>query len=68
MQPRRGESDGLGAVPRWWFNAVTGSCQQFLFDPQAAEVSPNNFETLDHCEAFCKDSKFDFSFFFIITS
>ncbi|CAJ0579630.1 unnamed protein product, partial [Mesorhabditis spiculigera] len=56
MQPRRGESDGLGAVPRWWFSAVTGSCQQFLFDPTSADVSPNNFETLDHCEAFCKDT------------
>ncbi|CAI4231917.1 unnamed protein product [Auanema sp. JU1783] len=56
MQPKKGESDALGSVPRWWFNNVMGSCQQFLFDPTSADVSPNNFETLDHCESFCKDT------------
>ncbi|EPB77276.1 Kunitz/Bovine pancreatic trypsin inhibitor domain protein [Ancylostoma ceylanicum] len=56
QQPKRGESDELGSVPRWWFNGVIGSCQQFLFDPSSSEVSPNNFETLDHCESFCKDT------------
>ncbi|VDK68035.1 unnamed protein product, partial [Cylicostephanus goldi] len=56
QQPKKGESHALGSVPRWWYNGVTGSCQQFLFDPQAAEVSPNNFETLNHCESFCKDT------------
>ncbi|KIH63884.1 Kunitz/Bovine pancreatic trypsin inhibitor domain protein [Ancylostoma duodenale] len=55
QQPKRGESDELGSVPRWWFNGVIGSCQQFLFDPSSSDVSPNNFETLDHCESFCKD-------------
>ncbi|KAL6740242.1 hypothetical protein Aduo_013616 [Ancylostoma duodenale] len=56
QQPKRGESDELGSVPRWWFNGVIGSCQQFLFDPSSSDVSPNNFETLDHCESFCKDT------------
>ncbi|VDO04575.1 unnamed protein product [Haemonchus placei] len=56
QQPKKGESDELGAVPRWWFNGIIGSCQQFLFDPTSSEVSPNNFETLDHCESFCKDT------------
>ncbi|PIO58716.1 Kunitz/Bovine pancreatic trypsin inhibitor domain protein, partial [Teladorsagia circumcincta] len=56
QQPKKGESDELGAVPRWWFNGVIGSCQQFLFDPTSSDVSPNNFETADHCESFCKDT------------
>ncbi|KAK6750060.1 hypothetical protein RB195_002199 [Necator americanus] len=56
QQPKQGESDDLGSVPRWWFNSVIGSCQQFLFDPSSPEVSPNNFETLDHCESYCKDT------------
>ncbi|ULT97722.1 hypothetical protein L3Y34_005506 [Caenorhabditis briggsae] len=56
MQPKKGESDALGSVPRWYFNSVMGSCQQFLFDPTGSEVSPNNFETLDHCESYCKDT------------
>uniref|UniRef100_A0A158PKP8 Kunitz/Bovine pancreatic trypsin inhibitor domain protein n=1 Tax=Angiostrongylus costaricensis TaxID=334426 RepID=A0A158PKP8_ANGCS len=56
QQPKRGEADELGAVPRWWFNSVVGSCQQFLFDPSSTDVSPNNFETLHHCESFCRDT------------
>ncbi|VDD86305.1 unnamed protein product [Enterobius vermicularis] len=55
-QPRKGESDAVGTVPRWWFNSVSGACQQFLFDADSMEVSPNNFETLEHCEAYCKDA------------
>ncbi|CAJ0580667.1 unnamed protein product, partial [Mesorhabditis spiculigera] len=45
--------------PRWWYNAITGMCQQFLWDPTASgpgEHSPNNFRTLAHCESFCRDS------------
>lgn len=45
--------------PRWWYNAVTGMCQQFLWDPFASgagEHSPNNFRTVEHCESFCRDS------------
>ena len=44
--------------PRWWYNAVTGMCQQFLWDPFASgagEHSPNNFRTVEHCESFCRD-------------
>uniref|UniRef100_A0A0N5B0E0 Kunitz/Bovine pancreatic trypsin inhibitor domain protein n=1 Tax=Syphacia muris TaxID=451379 RepID=A0A0N5B0E0_9BILA len=55
-QPRRGESEAVGSVPRWWYNSVSGACQQFLFDLTSMEVSPNNFETLEHCEAYCKDA------------
>ena len=32
--------------PRWWYNSVTGTCQQFLWDPAATEAqyhSANNF-------------------------
>ncbi|CAD6185822.1 unnamed protein product [Caenorhabditis auriculariae] len=34
--------------PRWWYNSITGMCQQFLWDPTASgpgEHSPNNFRT-----------------------
>jgi hypothetical protein len=46
--------------PRWWFNSVTGMCQQFLWDPVASgsgEHSPNNFRTVEHCESFCRDGE-----------
>ncbi|CAI4230794.1 unnamed protein product [Auanema sp. JU1783] len=45
--------------PRWWYNAITGVCQQFLWDPTAVgpgEHSPNNFRTVEHCESYCRDS------------
>ncbi|ETN80022.1 Kunitz/Bovine pancreatic trypsin inhibitor domain protein [Necator americanus] len=44
-------------VPRWWFNAATGTCTQFMWDPNNVEgVSPNNFRTVEHCESYCRDS------------
>uniref|UniRef100_A0A1I7UQT5 Kunitz/Bovine pancreatic trypsin inhibitor domain protein n=1 Tax=Caenorhabditis tropicalis TaxID=1561998 RepID=A0A1I7UQT5_9PELO len=45
--------------PRWWYNSITGMCQQFLWDPSASgpgEHSPNNFRTVEHCESFCRDT------------
>uniref|UniRef100_A0A914CEW4 BPTI/Kunitz inhibitor domain-containing protein n=1 Tax=Acrobeloides nanus TaxID=290746 RepID=A0A914CEW4_9BILA len=45
--------------PRWWFNSVTGTCQQFLWDATATQSqyhSPNNFRTIDHCESYCRDT------------
>ncbi|CAD5219795.1 unnamed protein product [Bursaphelenchus xylophilus] len=45
------------SVPRWWYNSVTGTCSQFLWDPnQADNVSPNNFRTVEHCESYCRDT------------
>jgi hypothetical protein len=45
------------SIPRWWYNSVTGTCSQFLWDPNQSEnVSPNNFRTVDHCESFCRDT------------
>ncbi|XGW15900.1 hypothetical protein V3C99_001391 [Haemonchus contortus] len=44
--------------PRWWYNAITGMCQQFLWDPTAVgpgEHSSNNFKTIEHCESYCRD-------------
>uniref|UniRef100_A0A914QNB9 BPTI/Kunitz inhibitor domain-containing protein n=1 Tax=Panagrolaimus davidi TaxID=227884 RepID=A0A914QNB9_9BILA len=45
--------------PRWWYNSVTGTCQQFLWDPAATQAqfhSANNFRTIDHCESYCRDT------------
>ncbi|KAL3103132.1 hypothetical protein niasHS_002318 [Heterodera schachtii] len=45
------------SVPRWWYNSITGTCTQFLWDPaQSDGVSPNNFRTMEHCESFCRDT------------
>ncbi|KAI6187724.1 hypothetical protein M3Y98_00275600 [Aphelenchoides besseyi] len=45
------------SIPRWWFNSVTGTCSQFLWDPNQSEnVSPNNFKTVEHCESYCRDT------------
>ncbi|VDK47292.1 unnamed protein product, partial [Cylicostephanus goldi] len=45
--------------PRWWYNSVTGTCQQFMWDPAASEAryhSANNFRTIQHCESYCRDT------------
>ncbi|PIC39169.1 hypothetical protein B9Z55_010940 [Caenorhabditis nigoni] len=45
--------------PRWWYNSVTGTCQQFMWDSGASEAkyhSPNNFKTIQHCESYCRDT------------
>lgn len=47
------------SIPRWWYNSLTGTCTQFLWDPNQSEnVSPNNFRTVEHCESYCRDSIF----------
>ncbi|EPB69114.1 Kunitz/Bovine pancreatic trypsin inhibitor domain protein [Ancylostoma ceylanicum] len=45
--------------PRWWYNSVTGTCQQFMWDPTASDAkyhSANNFRTIQHCESYCRDT------------
>ncbi|VDN44289.1 unnamed protein product, partial [Gongylonema pulchrum] len=61
-EPKR-EADTSAAVPtgvrpRWWFNAVTGTCEQFMWDPwdETEPQSPNNFKTREHCESYCRDT------------
>ncbi|EPB69117.1 Kunitz/Bovine pancreatic trypsin inhibitor domain protein [Ancylostoma ceylanicum] len=45
------------SVPRWWFNSATGTCTQFMWDPNTIEgASPNNFRTVEHCESYCRDT------------
>ncbi|KAI6235899.1 hypothetical protein M3Y95_00100300 [Aphelenchoides besseyi] len=62
IQPKR-EADGgaaapAGVRPRWWYNAVTGTCEQFMWDPwdETEMQSPNNFKTREHCESYCRDT------------
>uniref|UniRef100_A0A914UKY9 BPTI/Kunitz inhibitor domain-containing protein n=1 Tax=Plectus sambesii TaxID=2011161 RepID=A0A914UKY9_9BILA len=43
--------------PRWWYNAITGTCQMFLWDPNVeTAISSNNFRTVQHCESYCRDT------------
>uniref|UniRef100_A0A914UM15 BPTI/Kunitz inhibitor domain-containing protein n=1 Tax=Plectus sambesii TaxID=2011161 RepID=A0A914UM15_9BILA len=54
IQPKKGEEGGI--EPRWWYNSIAGTCQQFLWNPATTDGSPNNFRTLDHCESYCRDT------------
>uniref|UniRef100_A0AC34QTC2 BPTI/Kunitz inhibitor domain-containing protein n=1 Tax=Panagrolaimus sp. JU765 TaxID=591449 RepID=A0AC34QTC2_9BILA len=62
IQPKREADSGAaapaGVRPRWWYNAVTGTCEQFMWDPwdESEMQSPNNFKTREHCESFCRDT------------
>uniref|UniRef100_A0A915PL09 BPTI/Kunitz inhibitor domain-containing protein n=1 Tax=Setaria digitata TaxID=48799 RepID=A0A915PL09_9BILA len=51
-------AESTGVRPRWWFNSVTGTCEQFMWDPwDDSEIqSPNNFKTREHCESYCRDT------------
>ena len=52
------ESGGEPSVPRWWYNSATGTCVQFMWDPDTIQnASPNNFRTVEHCESYCRDSE-----------
>lgn len=68
IQPKREADTGAaapaGVRPRWWYNAVTGTCEQFMWDPwdETEMQSPNNFKTREHCESYCRDSKSIFLF------
>lgn len=51
------ESGDEPSVPRWWYNSATGTCVQFMWDPDTiSNASPNNFRTIEHCESYCRDS------------
>uniref|UniRef100_A0A914UKJ1 BPTI/Kunitz inhibitor domain-containing protein n=1 Tax=Plectus sambesii TaxID=2011161 RepID=A0A914UKJ1_9BILA len=57
IQPQKSGSNPT--EPRWWYNSVTATCQQFLWDPTATgtnDHSPNNFRTIEHCESYCRDT------------
>uniref|UniRef100_A0A913HEF1 BPTI/Kunitz inhibitor domain-containing protein n=1 Tax=Strongyloides stercoralis TaxID=6248 RepID=A0A913HEF1_STRER len=59
IQPKREADSGsaapAGVRPRWWFNSVTGNCEQFMWDPwdESELQSSNNFKTREHCESYC---------------
>ncbi|CAD6187897.1 unnamed protein product [Caenorhabditis auriculariae] len=51
------ESGDEPSVPRWWYNSATGTCVQFMWDPDTiSNASPNNFRTVEHCESYCRDT------------
>ncbi|CAO4368107.1 unnamed protein product [Caenorhabditis nigoni] len=51
------ESGDEPSVPRWWYNSATGTCVQFMWDPDTiTNASPNNFRTAEHCESYCRDT------------
>ncbi|CAI5444695.1 unnamed protein product [Caenorhabditis angaria] len=51
------ESGDEPSVPRWWYNSATGTCVQFMWDPDTiTNASPNNFRSAEHCESYCRDT------------
>ncbi len=40
-----------GKCPRWFYNAETGKCEQFIWG--CCGGNANNFETLEECDAAC---------------
>ncbi|KJH51380.1 Kunitz/Bovine pancreatic trypsin inhibitor domain protein [Dictyocaulus viviparus] len=68
IQPKREANISSASAyvrPRWWYNAITGDCEQFMWDPwDETEIpSPNNFKTREHCQSYCGDSKFPIRYY-----
>ncbi len=40
---------------RWWFNAGTGNCEEYLYS--GCQGNDNNFGTYTDCQDFCRDTK-----------
>lgn len=45
---------GSGFSTRYFFNSVTENCETFTFYGSGGNA--NNFESLEQCESYCKDS------------
>ncbi len=41
----------LAAIPRWWFNAQSGKCEQFTYGGCGGNA--NNFESIEQCVKSC---------------
>ena len=59
IQPKQPIQDATQpTTPRWWFNSITGTCELFAWEYGAQiNVSPNNFQTIEHCQTFCGESE-----------
>ncbi|CAJ0593741.1 unnamed protein product [Cylicocyclus nassatus] len=40
---------------RWWFNAKTGNCEEFIYS--GCQGNSNNFETYKECQDYCRDAR-----------
>ncbi|KAK6030499.1 Kunitz/Bovine pancreatic trypsin inhibitor domain protein [Ostertagia ostertagi] len=40
---------------RWWFNAKTGNCEEFIYS--GCQGNANNFETYKECQDYCRDAR-----------
>uniref|UniRef100_A0A183BM22 Kunitz/Bovine pancreatic trypsin inhibitor domain protein n=1 Tax=Globodera pallida TaxID=36090 RepID=A0A183BM22_GLOPA len=40
---------------RWWFNAKTGNCEEFIYS--GCQGNANNFESYKECQDYCRDAK-----------
>lgn len=60
IQPKIPDT-GPGPETRWYYNSVTGTCEQFLWATGGTKGNANNFRSKDHCESYCRDSMFRYS-------
>ncbi|KRX78894.1 Uncharacterized protein T06_8406 [Trichinella sp. T6] len=46
-------SSAVGAQSRYWYNSITGNCEQFLYDTTSEFTTANNFLTIEQCQSYC---------------
>lgn len=49
---------------RWWFNAKTGNCEEFIYS--GCQGNANNFESYKECQDYCRDARSMFVIGFLI--
>lgn len=47
-------------LTRWYHNPLSGDCESFTYRGQGGNA--NNFESREHCESYCKQSKLAFGY------
>lgn len=53
---------GGTTLNHWYHDPITGECRELKY--QGYGGNANNFQTKDHCESYCKQSRFPALFLF----
>ncbi|CDW58038.1 kunitz:Bovine pancreatic trypsin [Trichuris trichiura] len=56
IQSKTQAHSSLNSQSRYWYNSVTGNCEQFLFDPTSRVATANSFLNLEQCQSYCSST------------
>uniref|UniRef100_A0A5S6QS91 BPTI/Kunitz inhibitor domain-containing protein n=1 Tax=Trichuris muris TaxID=70415 RepID=A0A5S6QS91_TRIMR len=56
IQSKTQAHSSFNSQSRYWYNSVTGNCEQFLFDPTSRVATANSFLNLEQCQSYCSST------------